>query len=239
VKSILKRIFNIVFPPKCISCKEILPYYSEDLFCDKCLERWKSEKETKCRICGKAIAFCRCTPESCKGVTEMLISVAPYTSSGSVTDNIVLYAKDCKDKELFKFMAREMSEAAYAEIPSTEDVIVTYVPRSHARKNETGHDQSEYLAKYVAEIFSLKTEKIFRKRGKIQQKTLGAEERATNAESSYVMYKNAQCGVNGKTFILCDDVVTTGASLSVCAKALLSAGAERVYALTFAKTVKK
>ena len=239
MKKLVKRVINIVFPPKCASCKDILPYYSDQVLCDKCRERWKTEKETKCRRCGKTIAFCSCIPESCKDVIEKLVSIAPYTSSGSTTDNIVLYAKDCKDKELFKFMAREMSEAAYAELPSTEDITVTFVPRSLARKNETGHDQSEYLARYVAENFSLKTEKLFRKTGSAEQKTLGAQERAVSAESSYVMRKNVENTVKGKTFILCDDVVTTGSSLSVCARKLLDAGAERVYALTFAKTLKK
>lgn len=239
MKSIVKRIINIVFPPKCASCKEILPYYSENVLCDKCREKWKAEKETKCRRCGKIIASCSCIPENCKDIIERLISVAPYTSLGSVTDNIVLSAKDYKDKELFKFMAREMSEAAYAEIPSTEGITVTYVPRSLARKNETGHDQSEYLARYVAENFSLEMRKMFRKKGTAEQKKLGAQERALSAESSYVMRKNVADTVKGKTFILCDDVVTTGASLSVCARTLLDAGADRVYALTFAKTLKK
>ena len=239
MKNIVKRIINIVFPPKCASCKEILPYYSENILCDKCFEKWNAEKNTKCRRCGKIISSCSCVPESCKELVEKLVSVAPYTSSGSVTDNIVLYAKDFKDKELFKFMAREMSEAAYAELPSTEDITVTFVPRSLARKNETGHDQSEYLARYVAENFSLKTEKLFRKTGSAEQKTLSAQERAVSAENSYIMRKNAADKVKNKTFILCDDVVTTGASLSVCAKALLDAGAQQVYALTFAKTLKK
>lgn len=239
MKNIVKRIINIVFPPKCASCKDILPYYSENVLCDKCREKWESEKETKCRRCGKVISSCLCVPENCKDLVEKLVSVAPYTSSGSTADNIVLYAKDYKDKELFKFMAREMSEAAYAELPSTEDTVVTFVPRSLARKNETGHDQSEYLARYIAENFSLKTEKLFRKTGSAQQKTLGAQERAVSAESSYVMRKNVENMVKGKTFILCDDVVTTGASLSVCARKLLDAGAECVYALTFAKTLKK
>ena len=239
MKSIVKRIINIVFPPKCASCKEILPYYSENVLCDKCREKWEIEKETKCLRCGKIISSCVCVPESCKDLLEKLVSVAPYTSSGNTADNIVLCAKDYKDKELFKFMAREMSEAAYAELPSTEDTVVTFVPRSLARKNETGHDQSEYLARYVAENFSLEMKKIFLKKGSAQQKTLGAQERAVSAENSYVMRKNVENMVKGKTFILCDDVVTTGASLSVCARKLLDAGAERVYALTFAKTLKK
>ncbi len=178
-------------------------------------------------------------PESCKGIIEMLVSVAPYTSSGSVADNMVLNAKDYNYKALFSFMANEMSQAAYADIPSIEDAVVTFVPRSFARKSETGHDQAERLARAVANNFSLEMKKIFRKRGKIQQKKLGADERLSNAESSYIIINGTEKELEGKTLILCDDVVTTGASLSVCAKQLLDAGAERVYALTFAKTLKK
>lgn len=239
MKNIVKIALNIIFPPKCAACKEILPYYSTELICDKCSEKWKTEKETKCSKCGKIISLCRCMPESCKDNIDMLISVAPYTSSGSVTDRLVLYAKENNDRSLFSFMANEMTAAIYADLPSAEDIIVTFVPRSLARKSETGHDQSEYLAKLVAENFSVNMMRLFRKRGKIQQKTLGAQKRAENAENSYLLLKNTAEKVMGRTVLLCDDVVTTGASLSVCAKQLLNAGAQRVYALTFAKTVKK
>ena len=45
--------------------------------------------------------------------------------------------------------------------------------------------------------------------------------------------------VKDRTLLLVDDVVTTGASISACAELLLEAGAKEIYALTFAKTVKR
>ncbi len=239
MKNILKTAFSLIFPPRCAACRELLPYFSEDLLCGICAEKWEEEISSECRTCRRNVSKCTCVHDNCKRTIETLVSVSAYTSSDSVTDRLVLAAKDRNDPKLFYFMSDKMTEIAYGALPSVGDLLVTYVPRSAARKSEMGHDQSEILARLVAKNFDAEMICLFKKKGRKQQKKLGAKERTSNAKSSYVMLEDEKERVKGRTVLLCDDVVTTGASLSVCAELLKNAGAEKIYALTFAKTVKK
>ena len=165
--------------------------------------------------------------------------MSAYTAEDSVTDRLVLAAKDIKDRKLFKFMSDEMVGAAYAELPSVEDISVTFVPRSRARRNEAGHDQSELLARMVANELGTSALSLLKKKKSEQQKKLRAAEREYSAKHSYILKDGAKDLVKDKTVLLIDDVVTTGASLSACDEILKQAGAMEIYALTFAKTVKR
>lgn len=239
MKKFFKTALTLIFPPRCASCRELLPYYSDALFCDNCAEKWEEEISSQCSVCKKKVSKCTCVHDNCKRTVSALVSVSAYTSSDSVTDRVVLAAKDRRDKKLFQFMSDKMTEVAYGALPSVEGLLVTFVPRSASRKRETGHDQSEILAGLVADNFGAEMKRLFKKKGRKQQKTLRASERASNAKKSYIILENAKECVKGRTVLLCDDVVTTGASLSTCAELLRNAGAGKIYALTFAKTVKK
>jgi predicted amidophosphoribosyltransferase len=66
---------------------------------------------------------------------------------------------------------------------------------------------------------------------------LTREERATNLQGAFRFSSEAQGLAAGRRIVLIDDVLTTGATLNACARALLRAGAARVDALTFARVV--
>ncbi len=239
MKNILNGIASLIFPPRCASCGDLLYYFSRESLCENCREKFDEKCEKFCKRCKNKVTNCTCIPENCRGIIEDVISVCEYTSAHSVCDNMVLYAKDNRDSTLFGFMADKMTESAYGRLPESENLTVTFVPRSLSRKRETGHDQSEILAKLVAQNFGVPMKSLFKKKGSVQQKKLGAGERLSNAEGSYILTENERDFIKDKTFLLCDDVVTTGASLSACASQLISAGAKRVYALTFAKSVRE
>ena len=239
MKRIIKTVSALLFPPRCSACREILPYYDERVLCDNCAEKWESEINAYCKICHKKVFECTCIHDNCKRTVKRLLSVSAYTAADSVTDHLVLSAKDIRDEKLFEFMAHKMVGAVYSELSSLGDIVVTFVPRSKRRKRSVGHDQSEILAKKIADELGETSFDLLSKKGRVQQKKLDVTGRESNARESYILRDGAHDKVKGKTVILVDDVVTSGASLSTCAALLKDAGADEIYALTFAKTVKR
>ncbi|MBA3449692.1 MAG: ComF family protein [Chloroflexia bacterium] len=97
-----------------------------------------------------------------------------------------------------------------------------------------GFNQSSLIAQHVGRILNVPVDSILiRTRRTEAQVRLGAAERYTNVRGAIETQPNS--AVVGRSFVLVDDVVTTGSTLSACASALVQAGALSVKALTVAR----
>jgi predicted amidophosphoribosyltransferase len=65
-----------------------------------------------------------------------------------------------------------------------------------------------------------------------------AKARRRNMLGAFAVPKPCRSQVRGRTILLVDDVLTTGATLDACARSLKRAGAARVFALTLARVVR-
>jgi ComF family protein len=70
-----------------------------------------------------------------------------------------------------------------------------------------------------------------------QQVGLTASERAVNVQGAFRVREEARAEVKGRRLVLIDDVLTSGATIDACARALLRAGAAAVDVLVFALVV--
>ncbi len=112
--------------------------------------------------------------------------------------------------------------------------MVTSVPCSLKRRLEIGYDHAARMAKDIARRRGFKYRRMLRVTdAKREQKRLNSAERFENARKSYKVVDERYISENN--ILLVDDVSTTGATLSSIAAMLKTAGAARVYALTFAK----
>jgi len=139
-------------------------------------------------------------------------------------------------RELAPFMGRAL---AGAPLPVPwQDVVVVPVPTTQARLRDRGYNQAELLARVVARQRSvpLAHAALIRPRGTGSQTALTADERRANVRGAFD--SGAQAGlVRGRTVVLVDDVLTTGATASAAAESLAVLGAERIIVLTFARAV--
>ena len=118
--------------------------------------------------------------------------------------------------------------------------LITSVPMSLPKQLYRGGNQSDVFAKELGKRLGLPCDlKLLRQRNdRDAQHDLPAAERREHAENIYEVAQNAR-SLKGEKIILCDDIRTTGSTLTACASLLLSLGAEEVAAVTICRATKK
>ncbi len=115
--------------------------------------------------------------------------------------------------------------------------LLVPVPLHKSRRRSRGFNQSELIAQAAAKCLQQKLEvacdALVRQRDTVSQVGLTREERIANVHGAFRVADAA--GVKGRDVMLVDDVMTTGTTLSECARVLKQAGAERVWAATVAR----
>ncbi|MGM9681313.1 MAG: ComF family protein [Eubacteriales bacterium] len=238
---------NLILPPFCVSCSQLLPYRYHDYdipLCPECQRKWEEEKNTFCVICGKRHTDCSCGVPELEGQVNGFLHLARYTPWDSVTRRMVLMAKDHGYRSLFRFMTHELSELLRyrgyftGSEEQTDRTVVTAIPRNPEKARNTGVDQGVMAARMLAKELNLKYVSFLRRREGKQQKELSAKDRLENARSVLRIRKSSVKKLVGKEVILYDDVITTGASMARAVELLREAGVKKITVLTFAKTVR-
>jgi ComF family protein len=154
---------------------------------------------------------------------------------------------------LYKFGGRSSLHRLFADLAtgggSTADRIGDYirlhdclvpVPLTPLRAAERGFNQSALLAKRIAHTLSIPClGSILQRRGSSppQSGMLDLHRRVRNVNDRFFLRESA--AIEGKTPLLVDDVLTTGATAAACASVLLEGGAKEVNLLTIARTVRR
>lgn len=199
--------FSALYPPKCVLCEKLLQEQETDL----------------CRSCRKN------TPEYPKGKFKISF-VARWTA-------VWYYKDDVRSSILrYKFSRRERYGIVYGQLLAmkllqsnlTDFDVLTWVPISFLRRWGRGFDQVEVIAKAVAKELGCQAQPTLRKirHNKPQSREASTAGRRANVLGAYRVKDASQ--VRGKRILLIDDIITSGATVSECAKTLLSAGAKEV-----------
>lgn len=232
-------LLNLIFPPKCYGCDEIMPYYKTQALCDDCLAAWNLEKSDICPDCEKKHAKCRCKPDILRSHVKTALHLARYQKDESVTNKLIFYLKDTNGKYLYSFMADELCELIKSSVKNYSEYVITYVPRSKNKARKYGVDQAKMLAKEVSKRLGIRCICVLKHiEGKEQKKLTGAE-RLENAMSSYDLKKGSMLDICNHKIILIDDVITTASSIYACATLLNLSGAQSIVAVTVGKTYKE
>jgi competence protein ComFC len=112
--------------------------------------------------------------------------------------------------------------------------LVIPVPLHRARLRERGFNQAEILAKILAQKINVPLSRALeRVRYTTTQTAFDRVERMENLRGAFRLRK--KIGVRGLHVLLVDDILTTGSTLSECARVLREAGTQSVYAVTAAR----
>jgi len=219
---IFNCLLNLFFPPRCAFCRAIL--------------RPDEQMGHICKTCLDTLPICQ--PGSVLQEGESYIAcISPLYFVENTRDSL----------HRFKFSARREYSKAYAPILAACIIeqydglydIFSWVPVSDKRRRERGYDQAMLLALETARCLSQQAIQTLQKvKDTKPQSSIGAMNvRFENVKSAYAAIDPEY--IAEKRVLLIDDVVTTGATLSAAAQALLDAGAKQVFCATLAQTKKK
>ena len=202
----IRRVLEWLFPRKCVLCRKILPKEETDL----------------CRACRVEQPE---YPFGKKKVPHIDALTAVWMYEGDVRKSIHRY-KFNGARHYADVYGRLLAMRILRDLPEAE--VITWVPVSRKRKRERGYDQVELLAEAVSAELSIPSEALLEKfrdnRANSGLKT--PAERRANVLGVYKVPEGAE--IRGKRVLLLDDIVTTGATASECARVLLTEGAKEV-----------
>lgn len=106
------------------------------------------------------------------------------------------------------------------------------VPLHSTKLRERGYNQSEYIARGIREVTGIPVYSSLLQRHKYttSQTQLNATERKENVGDAFSVNKRYLVDIHGKTFLIVDDVITTGATIEACAEVLMKNGAAKAFA---------
>lgn len=215
-----RAFLDTIFPLHCASCGR-----EGEWWCADCRPA-TVEAFNFCPVCASVFVdkpVCSCLHESLSATRALL-----YYSDFSVAGNLI---------RLYKYrFAHSIEEVWFelinkASLPDVwQDFYIIPVPLHLRRTRERGFNQSESIARFVGQKIKRPViSGLGRARYTVQQAHLGKTERGRNVQNAFIWTSDSPSPEN---ILLIDDVYTTGATLSECAKVLLQNGTRRVESFT-------
>lgn len=196
----------------------------EGELCADCQKITKFNNGSTCPVCGRMLkseGVCLQCKESLPNYKKA-VSALVYDGGG-----VALISRFKNGRpHLARYFARLLAPKI-KELPRADGLV--FVPMTRIARWARGYNQSQLLAKELSRLCGLPVlNKCVKKVKKSAvQKNLPRKERLKNLEGCFAVDKSI---INGKTVIVVDDVMTTGATLEAMSAALKKAGAEEVYA---------
>ncbi|MEK7195194.1 MAG: ComF family protein [Patescibacteria group bacterium] len=224
----LQNILKAVFPSSCLNCGKDT---EDDAVCEKCVSAIKINNTL---FCGKCRARLPVNRRNCHKNHPYILGAA--TNYDDVMKNIVHGLKFRRIRDAAKTLGRILaSYTSSLEMPIQKFCLIP-IPLSPRRLRERGFNQAELIAVELRKYLNLnmRTDVLERTRNTSPQSEIkNLAERKINVRDCFRV-KDEDI-VSGKSFILVDDITTSGATLEEAARALKNAGAKTIVALTAAK----
>lgn len=234
---LISGFIDLVSPPVCFSCggRSYIPV------CRSCDGMIEVIDGPLCRKCGKPGTFERELCPDCRSEWPAYDSARAYAVYEFPVRELVITMKRRSGRRLAEYVAPRLYETFADEFAAAD--AITFVPITPGRQAKRGHNQARELAAAIGSLSGkpvtglLKLAKPVKDQGHLRNK-----DRSENMEDAFTVKNKSRrlaAVVEGGSFVLIDDVLTTGRTASACARVLKDAGADRVTVLTLARAAGK
>lgn len=237
---------NLFFPPRCASCKKLLEITNEGFcgeycLCPECRGLWQRAKLENCPECLCPSSLCLCAPTEGKLKNIKIPKLITYTPErNNIQGKMIFALKRINDKRICEFASNELAVSLCTyfkdERVLPDSCIYTYVPRRRKAICEYGFDQGRRLSYGLAKACEGEFLPLFERVGGKEQKKLDKKARETNVNHAIDLRDGYADKVKGRTVVVVDDLITTGATLGRAVQLLRKAGAANIYVTAVGKT---
>jgi len=239
---------SVLLPADCRLCEKLLVTGSRVPMCERCLASFQGVPARICDVCGQPLESLQPATDpasnevlhcpNCDPPRFAFVCARSLTIYQDTVVSAILILKYQRMDPLAKWFAKNLAALARQQGERFRADVVVPVPLHPSRQKERGFNQAALIAKPLARALKLPYRPVLlqRIRERPPKKILSAEDRWAAVRGAFVTRPHSQ--VDNLRILLVDDVLTTGATLSACARALLDAGAQSVVGLTVARAAK-
>ena len=220
----------------CDHCGKELFEYPALRLCENCEGSLRFVGSNACEKCGRetrADGICGTCKQELPAFAR---GFSPLVYVGETA--FLINRMKTENPRLALYLGEKMADAFYqAQQPNS--VLLLFVPSSPARIKERGYNPSELLARSVEKRLKeygieveMDGETLLKRKETPMQKHMTRSERMENLQGAFHLHKRKIC--KGRTVLLVDDIMTTGATASECARLIKNAGAQEVFVLVAA-----
>lgn len=209
-------VLDLLFPPRCVFCQKLLKS-DETGYCSECQSKlpWIIGREAEQKF--EFVSLC----------------VSPLWYQENVRESVHRYKFN--DHSGYSKTYGYLVAQSVSDHLSDRFDLISWVPLSSKRLRKRGYDQAKLIAMDAARNFNCIAVETLRKvrNTDMQSRISDDAARRANVLGAYEVVNLEQ--IAGKRVLLIDDVVTTGATFSECARILRMAGAIDVVCASFAR----
>ena len=244
LESFCGALTSVCFPAGCRFCNQILTDARRLPLCDTCLSLFPKIPPGSCDLCGqpgtfdpefpKEIPFC----SDCRQQKFAFQMARSYGFYEGTLARAILLLKHEQIEPLGAWFADRLAEVVQGEAGRLAADVIVPVPLHRQRKRERGFNQVDLFGRRLARRLRLPYRPVLlmRSRPRPEKHLLRSHERWEAVRGAFALREGGR--VDNLRILLLDDVMTTGATLDACSRALREAGAKSVLGLTVARAVR-
>lgn len=229
ISSLFWKSMDWLYPPRCCNCDRW-----GFVLCDECFTQIDPLSGNLCHKCGYPIVGQGSLCEDCRLDTPPYTQMRSWTSHAGPIQKAIHALKYKRNLALGSILAEPL--VGIVKKNGWQIDLVVPIPLSKSRLKTRGYNQAALISRHLAATLNIQhsSSTVKRIRNTSTQIEMDVNKRFTNLLDAF--YANPAT-LKKRNILIIDDVVTTGATMQNCAKALLKAGADNIYCLSVARAI--